>query len=396
LQPGGDLGRRMLAAFVDMLRTADAAVIIGSDCPSITPEALSDAFEALRNNDLVLGPASDGGYYLIGLRRPIPSLFEGIEWGGPSVLYETRYRAASLGLKTHLLPIRRDVDDPQDIAEWERVRVPEAKRTGDEKPSLSVVIPTLNEASNIERVIRNVRRPGVEVIVADGGSDDETERIARRCGAIIVRAERGRGTQLNAGAGAADADTLLFLHADTLMPANFVEVIHDTLKNDRVVLGAMTLAIDSPGMLFRCVEAAVWVRCRVLRVPYGDQAFFMRTAVLHRLGGFAPLPLLEDIEIVRRARRLGRVRIIKERALTSGRRWATAGVVRMTLINQVCAAAYMLGADARRIATWRDAMSRAARSGEGQSQSEKAASQATKGDRSEPATERSEQIAPAD
>ena len=357
-QPGGDLGHRMFTAFRSMLHRADAAVIIGSDCPSITPDTIREALDALRDNDLVLGPAVDGGYYLIGLRRPVSALFEGVEWGGADVLRATQQRAALLGLKTRLLQTRRDIDEPEDLDEWTRATALPAPLGGAETPELSIIIPALNEQATIGRTIRAARRPGVEIIVADGGSRDHTVRIAETNGARVVPATRGRGTQLNAGAAAARAPHLLFLHADTILPQSYSDTVAQILADDRVALGAMTLAIDRPCVMLRCVEATVRFRSRFLRTPYGDQALFMRTESFNALGGFAPIPLMEDLDLVRRARRAGAVRIAPDRALTSGRRWASAGVVRMTMINQLCALAFTLGADPRRIAAWRERLSR--------------------------------------
>ncbi len=354
-QPDGDLGTRMLAAMRSMLRTAPAAVLIGTDCPDLSPGILAAAFDALRTADVVLGPANDGGYYLIGLRRPIPALFEGIEWSTPTVLSRTLERAAALGATVRLLPTLSDVDEPQDLAVWERVSA-DLSVSG-EPPEVSIVVPTLNEASRIGALINALRVPGTEVIVADGGSTDETREIAAAHGARVTLAPRGRGPQMNAGAAIARGLCLLFLHADTTLPKDFPRIVIETLHDPAVSLGAFRFQLDRKGALLRAVELAVRFRCAVFRMPYGDQAFFMRRRTFTQVGGFASIPLMEDIELVRRARKAGRVRMVDAVATTSARRWDAAGVLRMTAINQACVLAYSLGASPARLSAWRNRLS---------------------------------------
>lgn len=347
VQPDGDLGARMQDAFGAMLRRSSVAIIIGTDCPDLSAGILHSAFEALRTRDLVLGPATDGGYYLIGLRRPVPVLFTGMPWGTGGVRAETVRRASALGLSTHLLPALGDVDAPEDLGIWEAAR----GRGG--PPDLSIVIPTLNEAEGIAETLDSLRRPGIEVIVADGGSTDGTARFAAAHGARVTIATRGRGPQLNAGAALARAEHLLFLHADTRLPPDYPEVVARVLADEGVAVGAFRFKVDRPGWLLRAVEAGVRLRCAVFRTPYGDQALFMRAGVFRALGGFASAPLMEDVDIVRRARSLGQVRIVKEAATTSARRWAAAGVARMTAVNQLCLLGFALGVPPHRLAAWR-------------------------------------------
>jgi len=351
-QHDGDLGQRMLAAFRHMLRGANAAVVIGTDCPDVSSGLLRTAFDALTHHDLVLGPARDGGYYLIGLRRPAPDLFEDMAWSTASVLSQTLERAATLGLSVRLLPTLSDVDEPSDLSVWERVHA--AMVPAGEPPSLSVIVPTLNEQDRIGGLIDAVRRPGVEVIVADGGSDDDTRAIAAAHGARVTIAPRGRGPQLNAGAGLARGRDLLFLHADTALPANFQDIVRGTLQDPAVAVGAFRFEVDRPGLLLRGVELAVRVRCALFKTPYGDQAIFMRSDTCATLGGYEAIPLMEDLDLVRRARKLGRVTVVDAPAITSARRWEVVGVVRMTAINQACVLGFALGISPQRLAAWRN------------------------------------------
>lgn len=354
-QEEGDLGQRMLAAFRDMLRTSRSGVLIGTDCPDLSAGPLTLAFDALNTADVVLGPASDGGYYLIGLKRPVPALFENIAWSTSTVLARTLERASALGLTVRLLPTLSDVDEPHDLAVWERVRA--TSSPAGKAPMLSIIVPTLNEAGRIGGLVDGVLSADVEVIVADGGSDDDTRTIAAAHGARVIIAPRGRGSQLNAGAAIARGRSLLFLHADTTLPDDFQRIVRETLDNPAVAVGAFRFKLDRTGALYSAVELAVSARCRLFGTPFGDQALFMRRDAFAKLHGFASIPLMEDLDLVRRARKIGRITVVESAAVTSSRRWEVAGVARMTAINQACVIAFSLGVSPQRLAIWRNRLS---------------------------------------
>ncbi|GIW87205.1 MAG: glycosyl transferase [Isosphaeraceae bacterium] len=227
----------------------------------------------------------------------------------------------------------------------------------DPEPWLSVIIPVRNEAGSIAEALTAVIRPGVEVIVVDGGSNDGTAERARMADVRIVESPPGRGPQLNAGAAVARGSTLFFLHVDTRPPADFDAIIRRVLASPWVALGAFRLRIDLPGWPIRLIEWGVWLRGLLFRMPYADQGFFLRAETFRRLGGFPAIPLMEDVALVQRARRLGAVRIAPERVLTSGRRWRSAGPWRMTLINLGCRIGWSLGIAPERLASWRDRLS---------------------------------------
>ena len=211
-----------------------------------------------------------------------------------------------------------------------------------------VVIPTLSEAGNVGRFARL----GAPVVVADGGSDDGTPERARSAGLRVVESPPGRAAQMNAGAAAAvacGADVLLFLHADTTLPDDWQCHVAATLARPGTSAGAFRFALDAPGRRYRLLERLV----RLRPTPYGDQAIFLPTGVFERAGGFPDWPILEDLELMRRVRRLGRVRLADAPAVTSARRWQRGGLLRTTLLNQHCLWAWRLGVDPRRIARWR-------------------------------------------
>jgi rSAM/selenodomain-associated transferase 2 len=195
---------------------------------------------------------------------------------------------------------------------------------------ISVVIPAMDEAAQVERTLASVRGAD-EVIVVDGGSRDRTAALAQSAGATVMSAPRGRGTQLRRGAEQATGDWLVFLHADTALESGWRESLC-ALPQD-VAGGAFRFAIDSPRPAFRAVEWGVAWRCRLFRLPFGDQGLFARRAAYGRVGGFRPLPLMEDIDFVRRLGRVGRLVFPRSRAFTSPRRWERHGVVGATLRN---------------------------------------------------------------
>lgn len=334
-QGEGDLGDRLITAF----RTAFAAgmervVVIGTDCPGLDGDRLSQAFQALQDHDLVLGDATDGGYYLIGLQRSRPELFKGIDWGTAAVRSQTVAIAQQLNLTIAHLPALSDIDYPEDLPVWQAVL--DAQR-----PSISVIVPTLNEAKVLEQW-QHQAFP-YELIVADGGSEDETIALAKDLGATVITSEPGRAQQMNQGAAIAQSDILLFLHADTRLPDHFLDLVQQTLAQPQVVAGAFELAIegDLPGL--RWVERGVNWRSRYLQMPYGDQAIFLKAETFRQLGGFAQLPIMEDFELIKRLQKLGKIAIAPASVVTSGRRWQKLGVIKTTLINQIAIAAYHLG-----------------------------------------------------
>jgi len=349
-QGEGDLGARMERAVGEAVAEgAPSVVVIGADCPKLTAQILGAAFTALREKEIVLGPAADGGYYLIGLRRARPELFHGIAWSTDAVLAQTLAITRDLAVECHLLDRLRDVDEPDDLAAWAETAA--GRDAG--KGRVSVIIPALNEAGALPQTIAAAHRGGPhEIIVVDGGSTDGTREIARAHDAITLSSPPGRATQMNRGAAIATGEWLLFLHADTLLPNDYAAHLQQTLAAPGVVAGAFEFAIAEmfPGR--RWIERATNARARRWQLPYGDQALFLRRESFHRAGGFRELPIMEDYEFVRRLRAQGRIALAPAAALTSGRRWRELGAVRTTLLNQAIFLGYHLGVPPARLALW--------------------------------------------
>lgn len=226
------------------------------------------------------------------------------------------------------------------------------------EPSLSVIVPTLNEAEAIGQTLEALKACAagcpLELIVADGSSEDDTRQIARSMGATVVTCEPGRARQMNAGAAAATGQWLLFLHADTLPPPDYPRHIRETLAYPGVIAGAFQLHIDAPNRSLRVIEWCVNLRSRWLSLPYGDQGLFMRADTFEQLRGYADLPVMEDYELIRRLGRLGRIRLARASVRTSARRWLHQGIVCATMTNQACIIGYYLGVKLCRLAAWRD------------------------------------------
>jgi rSAM/selenodomain-associated transferase 2 len=224
----------------------------------------------------------------------------------------------------------------------------------DQKTSnISIIVPTRNEAVSISKLLPELLCiPGIEVIVVDGCSSDNTGAIAKTLGAKVLSATPGKASQMNAGAQAARGDILLFLHADTRLDPGFAEQVLDALSQPGVAAGAFHLAIDGKGFGLRIIEWLANFRSRVLQMPYGDQALFVRADLFSSAGGFPAQPIMEDFALVRKLKRKGRIKILPLAANTSSRRWQKLGVLHTTALNQAIIIGYLLGVNPQKLAEW--------------------------------------------
>jgi rSAM/selenodomain-associated transferase 2 len=215
--------------------------------------------------------------------------------------------------------------------------------------NISIIVPTLNEAHNLER-LRPAAAMAAELIVVDGGSTDGTVIRARELGFQALVSDQGRGAQLNLGAATAVSPLLLFLHADTTLPANFAAAITKCLTNPDTILGAFSLQVEKPGLLLKIICKGVNIRARFFKLPYGDQSLFLRQEDFLALGGFPELPIMEDYVFVRQAKRMGSIVTLPQPVTTSRRRWQQIGPIRTTLINQLVILGYHLGVPPKKLA----------------------------------------------
>ncbi len=331
-QGGGDLGERLSRAFEERFAEgAGRVAAVGCDCPDNRADNMLACFTALEKHFWAIGPADDGGYYMLGLNRHSPNLFENIDWGSDQVLARTLESAEE---PPFFLPKLKDVDTAEDIP-----------------AGISVVIPALNEAESVAETVKSALRGfNVECIVADGGSEDDTVPRAAACGAKAVSSVPGRAVQMNRAAEKATGPLLLFLHADTTLPENWDRTVREVLQDEETALAAFCLKVRERLPRISWIERGAYIRSRVFNRPYGDQGLFMRLEDFRRAGGYQNLPIMEDVELVCAMRKFGRIVTVPDKVLTSGRRWRKLGVLRAFLYNQLVVLGFRLGIKPGRLA----------------------------------------------
>ena len=213
----------------------------------------------------------------------------------------------------------------------------------------SFIIPVYREEEIINSAIDNLMHlqkfAAAEIIVADGDHEGSTLREISKANVKKILCPEGRARQMNSGAAKSKGDILIFLHADTRLPMNSLHQIAAAMEDKTFIGGAFDLGIDSQHFVFRVIEKMASIRSRLTRIPYGDQAIFIRRDYFQSLGGFKDIPIMEDVELMQRIkRRRGKINILKDKVKTSPRRWETEGVVFCTLRNWFLITLYLLGA----------------------------------------------------
>ena len=218
---------------------------------------------------------------------------------------------------------------------------------------ISIIIPTLNEAESIRSLLPELADlPGIELLVVDGGSTDNTVDIARSSGAEVLIASPGRAEQMNTGAAAARGKIFLFLHCDTKLATGFAGQIRNTLRQPGISAGAFQLSINGKGFGLRILEHLVNFRSKILQMPYGDQGIFVTADMFFSVGGFPAQPIMEDFELMRRLKKRGKIEILSLAVSTSARRWKKLGLLKTTLLNQSIIIGYLLGVNPEKLAKW--------------------------------------------
>jgi rSAM/selenodomain-associated transferase 2 len=224
---------------------------------------------------------------------------------------------------------------------------------------IAVVIPALDEADTIGEAVESARdergdapNHGVEIVVVDGGSRDRTVDRAQAAGARVLTSPPGRALQLEAGWRATEGEVVLFLHADTRLPRGWARAVRGALADARVAGGAFALRFAERSHGLAIVEWGAARRARWAGLPYGDQALFVRRSVLEACGGIAPVPIAEDLDLVRSVRARGRLALLPEAVVTSARRYLRGGVLRTWCVHAVALVAWRVGVDRAWIARW--------------------------------------------
>jgi rSAM/selenodomain-associated transferase 2 len=223
--------------------------------------------------------------------------------------------------------------------------------------AISIILPVLQEGGRINQVIAHLRGlhsdAEIEIIVVDGDPQGGTVKAIRDHEVKTAISEKGRARQMNRGAALASGKVLLFLHADTLLPGEGLVRVKAAMADDRYAAGAFDLGIHTERRIFKVTEKYVALRTRLTRVPFGDQAIFVRKDYFNSIGGYKDIPLMEDVELMRRIRKRGdKVFIIPEKVMTSARRWEKEGILYCTLRNWALQLSYALGVPPERLARW--------------------------------------------
>ncbi len=222
---------------------------------------------------------------------------------------------------------------------------------------ISIIIPVYEEAGRIQEALERLGRVAgiedTEMIVVDGHPEKTTIQAFADGAVRKICSPRGRGAQMHAGALACSGSILLFLHADTRLPPDGLFRLREVLQDPGIDGGAFDLGIDASGAAYRFIEKGASLRSRLTRIPYGDQALFLRRSTYFQIGGFRPIPLMEDVDLMRRLKRAGKkIGFIRPPVLTSARRWQHEGILFCTLRNYALIVLYYLGVSAERLSRY--------------------------------------------
>lgn len=350
-----NLGDRIQATINTLLEEHDQVLLIGSDAPSLPITHIKSAPDF----DTTLGPADDGGFYLIGSRQPLPDLKK-IRWSTQFSFEDTREVLLKAGLSNGVGHYWYDIDTVEDLWRLERdltPTTPARQRMLDFLSSLqrvTVIIPTLNEEENILPLTSSLSelKPHPEILFVDGGSQDHTLERISEAGLIPLYAPRNRGAQLNAGIEEAHGQVLLFLHADTQIDQAGYTAMLAALEEPTCLGGAYGYALADGDWRCRVIEGGVRLRNRLFKLPYGDQAYFIKRGALDEVGPFQEMRLMEDVEWFTRLKKTGRYTLLDEPAVTSPRRIFAKGWIRSGATNITLVTLYKLGADPDDLATF--------------------------------------------
>ena len=219
--------------------------------------------------------------------------------------------------------------------------------------TISIIIPVRNEEDAIGPCLDSLADySDLEILVVDGGSSDQTIHEIKKRGHRPVSSAPGRGRQQHTGAKAASGDFFLFLHCDTRLPHNFTTHVRKILKQEEVAAGAFQLTINAQGLGYRIIEYSANLRSRRLKLPYGDQALFMKKETYFAANGFPDQAILEELDFLSRLKNLGRIVIAPDYATTSARRWQQHGIMKTTIVNQLMLAGWVMGISPERLARW--------------------------------------------
>jgi uncharacterized protein len=392
-QQGDSLGDRMAHAFRTSFDLGyQQVLIVGSDSPDLPNNYLLEALEALQQDRVVIGPSEDGGYYTLGFtpKTFCPEVFQDMPWS-TSQVYPLTLETLKQNTRTvQILPTWSDIDTLEDLWTFHNRHLSEQpssqslsylrdradvffqhlvgaqclaplqSASDSTEPDLSIIIPVLYEAERIQTCLENLLQLAgeinLEIIVVDGDSEESTlNHFPSQYPYALkgIQSPQGRGIQMNAGAQIAKGQILLFLHADTDLPDKALHLIIHTCKQSSYAGGAFDLAIASPRWSLKLIGKVASWRSRLTRIPYGDQAIFMRKDIFEQVQGYPDIPLMEDVALMQRLKQHGYpIHILSQTVKVSARRWEKEGIVRCTLRNWSLILLYSLGIHPETLARW--------------------------------------------
>ena len=346
-QQGKHLGARMANALRAAFATgANKAVLIGTDLSDIEATDIEGAFRNIGKKVAVLGPAADGGFYLIGSDRPIGAPLHFSTWGTGKVFSRTARELEAIGFRIHLAAERHDVDCKRDL-----------DRVGSDflfAGSVSIIIPTLAEAHKLSPLLLYLQSslwPGDEIVVVQGGPFDKVSLKRISPSLAVVSTRKGRGLQQNAGAILSRGTILFFLHDDSVPPPEFPYLIRRACRDHHAALGCFKLRFLPSNRALGLIAAWANLRTALFKLPYGDQGLFCRKEVFERVGGFGRNYLMEDVDLVGKFRKMGQGRgaisILPVPVYSSSDRYLRKGILKASLLNHSTFLLAALGRDER-------------------------------------------------
>lgn len=326
-QDGKNLGERMRDAFDKTFKWGyEKIVLIGTDIPEFTTEIFKKAFDILDNKDLVFTPSTDGGYSLVGMKKRTDEIFALEEYSHGNVLKETLIKIKESGKTYGLTEALNDIDVYEDLMAY----LKRMEEKGIENnitsfvkslKSISIVVPIYNEEKTILPLIEDLNKvkKAAEIIFVDGGSTDRTLSLIPN-EYKVINSEKGRARQMNAGAKESNGNILFFLHADSILPRNFLDEIKKANKSGKV--GAFGVKYDSSNFFMHSTRWISNWRTVLFGIIFGDQGMFIDRDLFFEMGMFKEIPIMEDVEFSERLRSRGiKVRLTDNRILTSDRRF---------------------------------------------------------------------------
>jgi rSAM/selenodomain-associated transferase 1 len=356
-QAGRHLGEKMSAAFQYVFELGyRRAVLIGVDIADLTVIDSEEAFRGLEENQAVLGPSRDGGFYLIGMKSRFEKVFNFSSWSTPSVYERTLNCFRVSGRIVKILSMRTDIDRGEDLIDLK------------DKPffqgQISIIIPFSGKIKRLATLIDILEAqlwPGDEIIIVKAHPQCTVDLGKLTCGkadwgpvsissrTCLVPAPRGRGIQLNRGSSLAKGDLLWFLHADSVPPFNFGYHIRKLTRSPELALGCFELSLGNKHIFLRLISNWANLRTKYLKLPYGDQGLFCSRHTFSTAGGFKRRFIMEDVDFVRACKKVGKLFIIPERLYSSPGRYLKRGILRASCENHLFMLLYFLGASDRRI-----------------------------------------------